>query len=105
MTSQRSETGNIDHRISERFPSELQRGTTFYSESADPQVRANRIANNFLLDIGKQFGLQVDTYMNSQVDLMQTAQAYNTNYGSNIRQNMNRNLTRIVEEEKDEIDD
>ena len=42
--------------------------------------------------------------MNSQVDLMQTAQAYNTNH-TGIRQNMNRNLTRIVEEEKDEIDD
>ena len=97
MTSQRSETGNsgnIDHKISERFPSEIQRGATFYSESADPQVKANRIANNFLLDIGKQFGLQVDTFMNSQVDLMQTATAYNTNYGSNIRQNMNRNLTK-----------
>jgi hypothetical protein len=41
--------------------------------------------------------------MNSQVDLMQTAQAFNTNYTSAVKPN--KGLPRIVEEEKDEIDD
>ena len=87
-----------DQRFTDRHP------TLIDSSYKDPQFRANDIANNFLKDIGRSFNLNMEPYMNSQLDILE--RAVHSNYGSNAKpQAYQKHLTRIIETENDIHDD